>query len=138
MGKTKFQDSWEKVHPWLVSVKTDVYKAKCTACNKILNVESGVGIIKQHEARQSHKDKVNNLGCQLSFISDNSGKLMSDNGNRIQKNLSCEEQRWNAETLRALNVVQKNHSFSLCDEDSDLYKRMFPDSKIAKAYSKKN
>ena len=41
---------------------------------------------------------------------------------------------WNAEILRALNVVDKNYSFRSCDGDSKLYSRMFPDSAIAKNY----
>ena len=35
--------------------------------------------------------------------------------------LSTEEQKWKAEILRTLNLVDKNHSFESCKEDNVLY-----------------
>ena len=46
--------------------------------------------------------------------------------------LTTEEQIWKAEILRALNVLDKHHSFESCKEDNMLYSKMFPDSEIGK------
>ena len=46
--------------------------------------------------------------------------------------LTTEEQKWKAEILRALNLVDKNHSFESCKEENMLYSKMFCDSQIAK------
>ena len=62
-----------------------------------------------------------------------------EKSHKIMKNYEImttnkQEQVWNAVILRALNVVEKNISFNACDSDNNLYKCMFPDSKIAKNY----
>lgn len=48
--------------------------------------------------------------------------------------LTTEEQKWKAEILWVLNVVDKNHSFESCKEDNMLYSKMFDDSEIVKNY----
>ena len=45
-----------------------------------------------------------------------------------------EEEVLRAETLQALGCVQSNYSFSSAKNDSEKFKAMFPDSKIAEAY----
>lgn len=133
MGKTKFQESWKKNRPWLRAATDSIYKARCTACKKDMSTESGVGVIERHEKRDSHKSNVKTPN-QCSFSVDTSGTV-SMTGKTGKTVLSSEQQKWNAEILRALNVVDKNHSFRSCEADTSLYKRMFPDSKIAGAYS---
>ena len=49
MGKTKFQTSWQRTRPWLVADKSNVYGARCAACNTTLNIQSGVGINESHK-----------------------------------------------------------------------------------------
>ena len=46
--------------------------------------------------------------------------------------LTTEEQKWKTEILRALNIVDMNHSFESGKEDNMLYSKMFPNSEIAK------
>ena len=48
---------------------------------------------------------------------------------------TTKDQILNAEILQALNMVDKNHSFSSANGDSDRLKKMFPDSQIAAKYS---
>ena len=48
--------------------------------------------------------------------------------------LTTKEKKWKAEILRVLHVVDKNHFFELCKEDSMLYLKMFSNSEIAKNY----
>ena len=44
------------------------------------------------------------------------------------------DQILNAEIWQTLNMVDKNHSFSSVNGDSDRFKKMFPDSQIAAKY----
>ena len=48
---------------------------------------------------------------------------------------TTKDQILKAEIFQALNMVDKNHSFSSANGDSDRFKKMFPDSQIAAKYS---
>ena len=48
---------------------------------------------------------------------------------------TTKDQILNAEISHAPNMVDKNHSFSSANGDSDRLKKMFPDSQIAAKYS---
>ena len=48
---------------------------------------------------------------------------------------TTKDQILNAEILQALNMVNKNHSFSSANGDSDRFKKMFPGLQIAAKYS---
>ena len=48
---------------------------------------------------------------------------------------TTKDQTLNAEILQALNMVDKNYSFSSANGDSGRFKKMFPDSQIAAKYS---
>ena len=110
MGKTKLQTSWKKDHPWLVPVKDDVYSAKCVPCDKVLAVHSGVGSIKQHEITPSHVSKTKVMApSQAKFFTIGDSFMLSSKKGKM--NLTSEQQKRNAEILRALNVVEKNHRF---------------------------
>ena len=54
----------------------------------------------------------------------------------VDKNVisTTEKQKWKAEVLRTLNVVDENHTFESYKEDNMLYSKMFPDSEIVKDY----
>ena len=48
---------------------------------------------------------------------------------------TTKDQILNAEIMQALNMVDKNYSFSSANGDSDRFKKMFPDLRIAAKYS---
>ena len=48
---------------------------------------------------------------------------------------TTKDQILNAEILQALNMVDKNYLFSLSKDDSDRFKKIFPESQIAAKYS---
>ena len=48
---------------------------------------------------------------------------------------TTKDQILNAEILQALNMVDKNHSSSSVNGDSNRFKKIFPDSQIAAKYS---
>ena len=132
MSKTKFQTSWQQNRPWLVPFKSNVCLVRCTACNSSLNVVSGVGVIQRHEKVDKHLKRLNDVNSQATFAS--SGQNFFTKRGNTKVVLTSEQQVWNAVIDRALNVVENNISFNLCDEDNDLYRRMSPDSNIAKNY----
>ena len=132
MSKTKFQTSWQQNRPWLVPFKSNVCLVRCTACNSSLNVVSGVGVIQRHEKVDKHLKRLNDVNSQATFAS--SGQNFFTKRGNTKVVLTSEQQIWNAVIDRALNVVENNISFNLCDEDNDLYRRMSPDSNIAKNY----
>ena len=132
MGKTKFQQSWKNDRPWLTSIKNDHYSAKCTACGDVLNIVSGVGAVKNHEKTPKHLRNISTNKNQLQFVVKKGTVAMQSSDKVIL--LTSEERKWNAEILRALTVVDKNYAFQSCKSDNNIYRRMFPDSEIAKNY----
>ena len=133
MGKTKFQTSWKNDRPWLFEVKNNVHEARCQVCRDTLNISSGIGVIKAHENRPKHLSNLQSSKNQLTFVAKEKGSLtLQSNSGGVY--LSSEEQKWKAEILQALNVVDKNFSFSSCASDNYLNREKFPDSEVAKAY----
>ena len=131
MGETKFQTKWTVNRPWYSSVKNDIYQAKCNACEDAINITSGIGAVKNHENTPKHLRNFNNNKNQLQFVVKEKGTFSMES---VDKSviLTTEEQKWKAEILRALNIVDMNHSFESGKEDNMLYSKMFPNSEIAK------
>ena len=48
--------------------------------------------------------------------------------------MTAKEKIADAEILQALHLVEANQSFASAAKDTELFKRMFPDSEIAKGY----
>ena len=114
MGKTKLQTKRTVNRPWLSSVKNDICQVKCIACGDAINITSGIGAVKNHENTPKHLRNFNNNKNQLQFVVK---EKVTVSMKSVDKSviLTTEEQEWKAEILRALNVVDKNHS-------SELYK----------------
>ena len=123
IGKTKFQSSWRKDRPWLVSVKNSVYEAMCRVCADNLNVTSGTGVIKTLEKRPKHLNNLEKSKYQLQFIINKKGSLsLGTVDGRFF--LTFEEQKWKSEILHVMNMVDKNFSFQSCVSDNYLYPKM--------------
>ena len=136
-GKTKFQSKWQDTRPWLRPQKGNIYGAFCTACNTTITVSSGVGNVQKHEIGDNHQKNVKVMDDDQSHFdvpstSSKSKFFMTGKGKKVVFN--SDQQKWNAEILRALNVVEKGYSFNSCNGDKELYMKMFPDSKIAANY----
>ena len=114
-------------------MKNDIYQAKCNACGDAVNITSGIGAVKNYENTPKHLRNFNNNKNQLHFVVKEKGTVSMES---VDKSviLTTEEQKWKAEILRALNLVDKNHSFESCKEHNMLYSNMFHDSEIAKNY----
>ena len=127
-----FKLSWQVNRLWLKQVKDDIYSARCVACGSVHKITAGVGIIKADEEIPMHRGKVKVIEPEQAKFFAKDSTLISTQG---KISLTSEQQKWNAEILRALNVVGRNHSFRSCAADNDLYQCMLPNSKIAKDYS---
>ena len=63
---------------------------------------------------------------------DNTVSELDENNNILA--LSPQEEVTRAETLQAIKVVSSNYSFTSTNDDGDRFRKMFPDSVIAKNY----
>lgn len=134
MGKTKFSATWQLKRSWLHPVRSDPYKARCSACHVDLSVVQGVGAVRRHEDTPKHIAFMKATATQNSFAAENGILSMTNAARKSHVKFTSEEQKWNAEILRVVNVIEQNYSFNSCAEDNSLYRRMFPDSAIAKSY----
>ena len=129
--KTKFNNSWKDSYTWINSLKGDEYNARCSICNKTFSIHhGGVSDIKQHSKTALHLKNEQLLKGQRSFIN-NSLQLSGNSSN----SLSNRDLVLQAEIIEALDAVDKNRSFASSNGDSSKYRKMFPDSQIAKNYS---
>ena len=105
----------------------------CRVCEDSLNVTSGIGVIKTYEKRPKHLNNLEKSKNQLQFVANKKGSLSLEtvDGGIF---LTSEEQKWKAEILHALNLVDKNFSVQSCVCDNYLYPEMFPDSEVTKHY----
>ena len=133
-GKTKYKKSWETDFDWVRPCQS-VYYAKCIACGDKHNISSGVSILKNHNTRTKHEDNYKKFKKQSTFATGLDGKIVLEaRSASMPRVLSTEEQALKANIIRCLDLVHTNSPFSVGDEDNDKYKRMFPDSEIAKNY----
>ena len=83
----------------------------------------------------SHKKKVQLLAGKTSqrvIVSTSRNNLSLSSTTSVL--LTPEDEVVKAETLQALDYVSSNYSFASAKNDSEKFRRMFPDSKIAEAY----
>ena len=133
----KYQSSWEKGRPCLSPVKDDMFKAYCTACGQTITIKTrmnGTDKLKQHEKTTNHVKAVQDMSDQTCIVSKKDGCLHLSQST-LKESYSLEQQVVHAEILQALHVVDANQSFASVDGDSQRFKHVFPDSKIAAKYS---
>ena len=107
-GKTKFQSKWQDTRPWLRPQKGNIYGAFCTACNTTITVSSGVGNVQKHEIGDNHQKNVKVMDDDQSHFdvpstSSKSKFFITGKGKKVVFN--SDQQKWNAEILRALNPL---------------------------------
>ena len=90
--------------------------------------------VKAHASTVSHSEKERLLSGKTSqrvlVTKDSNNVVLSEESSAM----SFSDQVLNAEILRALDVVQSNHSFANTNGDNELHRRMFTGSKIAQSY----
>ena len=128
--KTSFNQSWKSSHKWISEVKGDEFSARCNVCNSTFSIANGgISDIAQHNSTAKHKKHVESMKGQSGFV--NGIFTASSNS----PSLSSREKILRAEIIELLDLVDKNQSFASCNGDGEKYRKMFPDSQIAKNFS---
>ena len=87
---------------------------------------SGIAQVRSHA--KCHKKE---FSTQRTFVTQNGESVLSP---KQKITLSPEDQVVNAEILQALQFADCNYSFASAKTDADRFRKMFPDSMIAKCY----
>jgi hypothetical protein len=122
---TKYNPDWEKEHSWIAPDSTNTSKARCNPCLVSFSIGGqGIGQVRSHSNSAAHKKATSGKLVQQTLNS--AGKITS------ATTLAVEVIR--AEILQALKTIRFHQSFNSTAEDSNLFCKMFPDSKIASNY----
>ena len=128
--KTKFNNSWKETYTWISFVRRDEFSANCNICNKKFPIHHGsTSDIRQHNKTDKDVKKQELMKGQRGFMND-SFQLSGSSS----PSLSNHEKVCKAEIIELLDLVDKNQSFSSCNGDGEKYRKMFPDSNIAKQF----
>ena len=136
MGKTQYQAKWATEFPWL-SPALDKFKAYCNICKREFKIcGSGRSQVVCHQRCHSTKDGGENTKKKPAS---NAGQMVFSTTNVMQKGkmseLSIDDQVLRAETYQALKVVGANYCFASTNNDSELFKLMFPNHPVSERYS---
>ena len=137
MGLTKYQSSWEKQFSWVERDPKSNHYANCNICGKSIKISAGVTQLIQHSRSVTHIENEAKFKKQCRFGEIEGNLAIQAPTCSKSKVLSTEEQVLRAEIIRCIDIVDSNCSFSSADSDNDKYKKMFPDSNIAKGYHQK-
>lgn len=150
--KTKFNRSWldkqdgdgNPIKSWLKQGSSNTTFV-CMLCNTgdLDCSNKGWKAVEQHIQKEKHRQKVNasKNNSRFSFplaapaASASSANTVQLIGVGVNKPLSFDDQITKAETLWALKSVQHGFSYQSSDEIGELFRTMFPDSKIAEKFS---
>lgn len=148
--KTKFNRSWldkkdengSSIKSWLKQGSCDSTFV-CMLCNtKELDCSNkGWKAVEQHMQKEKHRQKINSLKNNTRFcLPSVTTSSSSSTSNTIQlvganRSLCFDDQITKAETLWAMKSAQQGFSYKSSDEIGDLFRTMFPDSKIAEKFS---
>jgi hypothetical protein len=108
---------------WVVTPKVvGSDSTMCKACNKLINFHNmGIQAFRSHARSSGHKSSIKCLRQQRSmdtFVQVSTASTIDNDGVAV------------AEVLWALHVVEQHQSFESVQHLVDLFKRMFPDSKV--------
>ena len=104
--ETKFSASWSEKYARISKDKNCIYSARCTFCSKSFIIRNdGISDVNQHSKTTIHVKNENQMRSQCT-LKTNSGSLTG------RCRLKTKDQILKAEILQALNMVDKNHSFS--------------------------
>ena len=127
--ETKFSGSWIEKYAWISKDKNCIHSARCTLCLKSFSIRNGgISDVKQHSKTGIHVKNEKQMRSQCTF------KTCAGSLTGCSKP-TTKDQILNAEILQAVKMVDKTHSFSSANGDSNRFKKMFPDSQIAAKYS---
>nr|XP_015928697.2 uncharacterized protein LOC107455586 [Parasteatoda tepidariorum] len=123
--KIKYSSSFQKAYteefPCIISSRKGNTFAMCVVCQTDFNVaHGGRSDVVKHVSTLKHKDKV---------------KIVDQNKKLNLFSQSKDQRVINAECLFSAFLVEHNLPLSASDHAGSLFRKMFPDSEIAKKYS---
>ncbi|KAL8603538.1 hypothetical protein ACOMHN_052767 [Nucella lapillus] len=156
----RFNESWLDLPDfkcWLRKHESDQRMAFCVLCKSHIKLHTmGVGALRSHKEGKTHKKRVQaatgvvplNLfqqhasSSRPSGASTSSSETSSATPTGVRKTSSelsvssfcTSSDVLKAEVLWTLNIVTSHYSAKSCQENSQLFEVMFPDSQIAKGY----
>ncbi|XP_063218747.1 uncharacterized protein LOC134529009 [Bacillus rossius redtenbacheri] len=153
-GKCVFNILWlekEQYKKWL-SRDPDKHKARCRLCCKVFDIGNmGESALKAHMAGSKHSSLVEektktvaikeffspmNLPNQTSSTSNAAGVCKPATEASGSLNLfTTGKDVLDAEILWTLKCICNNYSYKSCEDSSQLFARMFPDSLVARQFS---
>lgn len=151
-GKSKFQSSWlsnDSYRGWVAPDTTNSHGAKCKPCGKSFDVTAmGECALKSHMKSAKHCAMVKQAGASsvLHYFAprtseqgsgssgESAGSVLSQTAD-LDRACKTHEMVTDAEILWTLKVVTCHYSYRSSSQAGDLFKRMFPDSEVAKSFS---
>ena len=124
--RTTYCRSWKDEFKNLRKAPNDKYRAFFVVCNKTFLIDgSGKSQVRSHVCSPTHLDKKKQLKNQATFSKSDDVVFI------LKKQIFA----LSSEILQALKTVGYNFSFASASGDGDRFRRMFPDSKVAKGFS---
>ena len=122
--ETKFSASWSEKYACISKDKNSIHFARCTLCSKSFSIRNG-GIfdVNQHSKTAIHIKNEKQKRSQRTFKT--SGGPLTGCSKPTTK-----YQILNAEILQVLNMVNKNHSFSSANGESNRFKKCYRTCKL--------
>ena len=132
LRQTYFNDSWlinQEYSEWIKKCDNSKLAFYCNwCCKKIMLSNMGEKAVRNHMNRDSHKNALKRIKSTRSinsFFSSSSQPSSSKTSTiNVPADAVCSEIIW------ALTVAQKNFSANSCDDMTETFKKMFPDSKV--------
>ena len=163
-GVCKFSEQWlsdDKYATWLAPCNGDVYKARCKVCLKNFDISNmGEAAIKSHakgnqhilrlqqatakhtpsitlfvDAKAAHVDPEKNASFPAATKSEPNPSPGPSTSAGTCADFFSSHAVTSAEIMWAIKVVTAHFSYSACNDASDLFRSMFPDSAIAAKFS---
>ena len=129
--ETKFNASWSETYAWISKDKKCIHSTRCTLCSKLFSIRNvGISDMSQHSKTAIHVKNEKQMRSQCTFKT-SAGSLTGCS------KATTKDQILKAEILQALNMEDKNDSFSSENGDGDWFKKMPQDLQlqIAAKYS---
>lgn len=148
-GKCKFQSVWlsnDSYKNWVAPDTMDPHRATCKPCGKTFDIAAmGESALKSHmkSAKHSGVMKAAAGSAVLNYLAprtderraSTSESAVSSQAMDLEGACKTHEMVTDAEILWTLKVVTSHYSYRSSSQTADLFRRMFPDSELAKAFS---
>ena len=157
MGKCVFNQKWCTTYPWVTKAE-DKFKVYCKVCRKIIDLSKmGEGALRSHQKAEKHRFNTRLDSDQRgleSFVlpppppstSTSSSSTSSDTSSSFSSHAAASGQKQmcmyfakndvlTSEILCTMQTVVNHNSYKSNENISELFKTMFPDSKIAEKFT---